>query len=103
MITVNGIYNDIMESTYHVDITNDDKEYKFYFSSQSYANKFSERYSDFINVENKKLELKYKALIKADLIFIFNLYQLIEKRGFRVEVDSKILKESPLFNLEIEL
>lgn len=97
MVTVNGIFNDIDESTYFSEVDN----YKFYFSSLSYKNKFETRLAEYITTEEKKLELKFNTKIDAKLLLMFDLYRKLEKRGFRVENNSKVLKESPLFNLEI--
>lgn len=97
MVTVNGIFNDIDESTYFSEVDN----YKFYFSSLSYKNKFETRLAEYITTEEKKLELKFNTKINAKLLLMFDLYRKLEKRGFRVENNSKVLKESPLFNLEI--
>ena len=96
MITINGIYNDIMESTYY----SDQGKYRFYFSSPVYRQKFESRLESYCEIESKKLELKYHTPINFDELLMFNLYQNIEKRGFRVEVDSEVLKESPLFQLK---
>lgn len=95
MKTINGIYNDIMESDYY----SDQGKYRFYFSSQVYKQKFESRLHTYIENESKKLELKYQTNVNFDELLTFKLYQYIEKRGFRVEVDSKVLKESPLFQL----
>lgn len=97
MVTVNGIFNDIDESTYFSEVDN----YKFYFSSLSYKNKFEARLAEYITTEEKKLELKFNTKIDAKLLLMFDLYKKLEKRGFRVENNSKVLKESPLFNLEL--
>lgn len=97
MVTVNGIFNDIDESTYFSEVDN----YKFYFSSLSYKNKFETRLAEYITTEEKKLELKFNTKIDAKLLLMFDLYRKLEKRGFRVENNSKVLKESPLFNLEL--
>lgn len=97
MVTVNGIFNDIDESTYFSEVDN----YKFYFSSLSYKNKFETRLAEYITTEEKKLELKFNTKINAKLLLMFDLYRKLEKRGFRVENNSKVLKESPLFNLEL--
>ena len=95
MITINGIYNDIMESTYY----SVQGKYKFYFSSPIYRQKFESRLKMYCDTEGKKLELKYHTPIDFDELLMFNLYEKIEKRGFRVEVDSAVLRESPLFQV----
>lgn len=103
MVTVNGIYNNIDESTYYSDIVDNNKTYRFYFSSQSYVKKFEERINEYIITESQKLNLKYNSKIEASIMLIFNFYSKLETRGFRVQVDEKVLKESPLFNLEIAI
>lgn len=100
MRTINGIYNDINESEYVVRF----RDYDFYFSSQVYAKKFQERINDYIKEESKKLELKYKSEIDSDILLMFTLYKLIEKRGFKVVCDSgRILENIPLFKVEVSI
>lgn len=96
MITINGIYTDIYESTYFYKVDN----IKFYFSSKVYKEKFSKRYENFWLEEQKKLELKYNANIKCKSLMLIKLYTMIEKRGFRIEIDDKTIENVPLFKIE---
>lgn len=84
-----------MESDYVSVIGN----YKFYFSSDVYRYKFEERIEEYCTNESKKLELKLNCNIDFTELLIFNLYQHIEKRGFRVEIRDKVLKQPPLFQV----
>lgn len=96
MLTINGIYTDIDESTYSLRVDN----MRFFFSSQVYKTKFEKRYENFCLEETRKLELKYNAPIKCKQLMLIKLYTMIEKRGFRIEVDEKTLKDVPLFKIE---
>ena len=96
MITVNGIYNDIDESTYYADID----KYRFYFSSPVYRKKFIYKLGSYTEENSKKINLKYKTTIDSQELLMFTLYTTIEKRGFRVEIGEKILKETPLFQVK---
>ena len=96
MLTVNGIFTDIYESTYNYKVDN----MKFYFSSTVYRDKFTKRYENFWLEEQKKLELKYKTNIKCKALMLLELYSMIEKRGFRVEIDEKVIDSIPLFKIE---
>ena len=96
MLTVNGIFTDIYESTYNYKVDN----MKFYFSSTVYRDKFAKRYENFWLEEQKKLELKYKTNIKCKALMLLELYSMIEKRGFRVEIDEKVIDSIPLFKIE---
>ena len=96
MLTINGIYTDIYESTYSYKVDN----MTFYFSSRVYCEKFEKRYETFWLEEQKKLELKYNASIKCKSLMLIKLYTMIEKRGFRVEIDDKNIENVPLFKIE---
>ena len=96
MLTINGIYTDIYESTYFFEVGN----MKFYFSSTVYRDKFAKRYENFWLEEQKKLELKYNCNIKCKSLMLMKLYTMIEKRGFRVEIDEKRLDSIPLFEIK---
>lgn len=95
MLTINGIYTDINESTYYLDVD----EIRFYFSSIVYRDKFSERYEKFLQDEQKKLEIKYNAKINCRPLMLFKLYTMIEKRGFRVYINDKEIENVPLFQI----
>ena len=96
MQTVNGIYNDINESTYYADID----KYRFYFSSPVYRKKFIFKLGNFIDENSQKINLKYKTNIDSQELLMFTLYSIIEKRGFRVEIGDKVIKETPLFQVK---
>lgn len=96
MLTVNGIYTDIYESTYFYKVDN----ITLYFSSKVYRDKFEKRYESFWLEEQKKLELRYNTCIKCKSLMILKYYTMIEKRGFRIEIDGKQLENIPLFNVE---
>lgn len=97
MRTINGIYNDIMESDYVV-VKN---KIKFYFSSEVYARKFSERVDKYVDNELAKINNKYDTVISGELLYLIDYYRKIEKRGFRIMVDNLELTDVPLFRIEI--
>lgn len=96
MLTINGIWTDIYESTYSYKVDN----ITFYFSSTVYRDKFAARYETFWLEEQKKLELKYGCNIKCKSLMLIRLYTLIEKRGFRIEINGKTIESIPLFKIE---
>lgn len=96
MLTINGIYTDIFESTYSIKLDN----MRFFFSSKVYKEKFEKRYESFCIEERRKLELKYGATIKCKSLMLIKLYTMIEKRGFRIEIDDKTLQDVPLFKID---
>lgn len=96
MLTINGIYTDIYESTYYYEVGN----MKFYFSSVVYRDKFAARYENFWLEEQKKLEVKFGCNIKCKSLMLMKLYTMIEKRGFRVEIDETRVDSIPLFKID---
>lgn len=84
------IFYDISLSDICVNIDN----YKFYFSSDLYRDKFISNYQNFVKAENDKINVKYKMSgdFKEYLTIIY--YMKIEKRGFRVYYKDKLLNPS---------
>lgn len=74
------IYNDIKESVYYTNYG----DLTLYFSSELYRDKFKAKSTRYIIDERNKLHLKYNCVIQCDEMLALNLYQKIEKRGFRV-------------------
>lgn len=79
MKTERGIYLDISESDYCFE----NRDYKFYFSSQFYLNKFKENYKTFAEIEVLKVYNNYNFFIPYQAFWIV-YYKKIEKRGFRI-------------------
>lgn len=96
MLTINGIWTDIFESTYCYKVDN----MKFYFTSTVYRDKFAKRYENFWLEEQKKLEVKFGCNINCKPLMLMKLYTMIEKRGFRVEIDSRTIHSIPLFKID---
>lgn len=96
MLTINGIFTDINESTYNYKVDN----MVFYFTSTVYRDKFAARYENFWLEEQKKLEVKFGCNINCKPLMLMKLYTSIEKRGFRVEIDDKLVDSIPLFNID---
>ena len=83
MKTKNGIYNDLNESTYKMELLG----VTFYFSSEFYLNKFKNNVINFINQEKEKLFTRYGVNLFIDginLFFFFFYYRKVEKRGIRI-------------------
>lgn len=94
MQTARGIELDLNQSKYYIDLFN----YRFYFSSIFYLNKFKTNVLDFIYVENTKIKNKYGINIVMNVTLAFSYYSKIEKRGFRIkdlktnkEINSKVM------------
>ena len=81
MKTIKGIYYDLNESTY-VSVQGD---FKFYFSSQFYNDKFEQGLQRYINNETLKVKIRYDHRISLDDLLCLSFYKKIEKRGYRVE------------------
>lgn len=79
MKTERGIYLDITESDYCLE----NKDYKFYFSSEVYLNKFNLNYKEYATQEVLKIYNNYKFFIPYQAFWIV-YYKKIEKRGFRI-------------------
>lgn len=81
MKTARGIYYNLDDTEYifHYD------DYKFYFSSSKYLEKFKNNYIDYIKQETLKLNSKYKCIFVIDNVLLINLYKSIETRGFKVD------------------
>lgn len=95
MKTKNGIELELNKSKYIVEF----KSLKFYFSSELYKNKFNEQLKDYINIENLKIDNKYKVLIDLSEYLAVSLYKKIEKRGFLVYYGNVNLEETYFTNL----
>lgn len=97
MKTINGIYNDIMESDYVV-VKN---KIKFYFSSEVYARKFSERVDKYVQGELAKYNNRFDTIISGENLYLIDYYRKIEKRGFRIVYNNLEINDMPLFRIEI--
>ena len=77
---MNKIYKDLKESEYIFTFY----DFKFYFSSKFYFNKFLKEYDSYIKNEIDKLKISFKCDVVANSPLLLLLYKRIEKRGFRV-------------------
>ncbi len=93
----NIIYNDIDKSNYVFDYDH----LHFYFSSKFYLEKFKKLYNDFLKEETMKLKIKFKCNLYVDEMILLLLYKKIEKRGFKVLYDDKVLIENYFINFNI--
>jgi YHS domain-containing protein len=85
MKTKRGIYTDIKESDYFYTI----RGITFYFSSMFYLRNFIKEMEKELFTFNKRLNNVYKNKfdIEMDKLALIRLYQLIERRGFRIEIE----------------
>lgn len=85
MKTARGIYHNLQDSDYIVELQN----IRFYFSSKTYRDKFAERLFDEIERFNTALNMVYKNTfdLAGDVLAMVRLYNRIEKRGFYIEID----------------
>lgn len=77
MRTRRNIYYNLEESPFITKF----KDFRFYFSSQFYQNKFENSLTLYINEESEKFKKKYNINIDLEELLSFNLYRKIEKRG----------------------
>ena len=77
-----GVYFNTKDSEEYYFIYND---LKFYFSSEFNLKRFKEKVCSYTFQENEKFVNKYKINIELIDYFIFSLYQIIEKRGYKVK------------------
>lgn len=80
-----GVYSDIKESDYSYHF----EGLTFYFSSRFYFNNFIKKIEsecDSFNV-NINMVYKNKFKLKMDKFALIRLYELIERRGFRIEIE----------------
>ena len=57
---------------------------RLYFSSKLYMEKFAREIQNWLDIEKRKLEVKYRCNLMLTPVLIIALYKRIEKRGFKV-------------------
>lgn len=87
MKTRKGIFYDLKESTYIYEI----KNYKFYFSSLFYLDKYNKGLSEFIIYEKARLKQRYGVYIDMTTLLYLVYYLKVEKRGFYAKYKDKEL------------
>ena len=70
MKSARGIYYDLEESDYFVELTINEEVIKFYFSSLFLRKKFLEQVGTYMNNENLKLNITYKVDIDASKLLL---------------------------------
>lgn len=94
MITENGIYLNLDESTYIL------KKHGLilFFSSKFYLEKFTENIDNFIKSETLKLQNKYKINVNFEIFLTISYYKKVEKRGFKIidEISKKEVRQASL-------
>ena len=83
--TQKGIYRDIGDSDYCITV----EDITFYFSSKFYLGNFTKAIEKETADFSKRMEKVYndKFNLKIDKFALIRLYELIEKRGFRVVIN----------------
>lgn len=89
------VYLDLEESIYFAEY----EGIRYYFSSQFNLDRFLNNVDDYVKVENFKMMNRYKVKANWNLLLYIAFYRKIEKRGFRIELDSgeKIYPDSIIF------
>lgn len=77
------IFYDLSKSTYSLDVG----RLRFYFSSEFYRDVFRGRIAENRDKINASLSNRFKMKLSFDQLADLFLYQKVEKRGFRVELD----------------
>ncbi len=87
MKTKKGIYKDIADSDYCVTV----EGITFYFSSKFYLGNFTKAVEKETADFSKRMEKVYndKFNLKMDKFALIRLYELIEKRGFRLVISGE--------------
>lgn len=80
------------------DYTSDWEEYTFYFSTMAHKEKFDADMQTRIDWLNDSLSRRFHYEVHADALAVFQLYKMIEGRGFKVH-DNMLERriESPKF------
>lgn len=92
-MTKNGIEFNLNKSNYKYkrgDIT-------FYFSSKFYLDKFANNVNDYVEMESRKINAKYKVDINLILYFMVAFYKKIEKRGFLIKNGNTLIKDAKFY------
>lgn len=91
------IYYNIDESKYMVEYQN----FKFYFSSLLYKNKFEKELNSYVSDETYKIKTKYSNHIECCEYLALSLYKKIEKRGFNVLYKDSKINENTSFRISL--
>lgn len=92
---MSNIYYDLDNSPYTYELNN----FKFYFSSKFYLEKFKDKLIGYIQIENERIKTKYKTNVECDYILYISLYKIIEKRGFLIKYENKLLNNYIIKNI----
>lgn len=91
------VYYDLTESTEYVELL----ESKFYFSSSFNKERFLSGYESYIKEEENKIIAKYKINISIRFYLLLSYYIKIEKRGFYVIKNDKVLSRDTVIFTEL--
>lgn len=97
MKTANGIYLDLNESEYIKEIN----DFKFYFSSKFYLDKFDEMKNNYVDGNTLQINAKYDGIIDAEILLLIKLYKRIEKRGFKITFKNKDIPRKTYFKVDL--
>lgn len=91
-LTRGGVAYNLSESPFFTEITYSEMTLKFVFSSNLYLNNFLKRLSDNREAISKSLSNRFGFEIFNDVLADIKLYSSIEKRGFLIYHNGKVIE-----------
>lgn len=92
--TKNGVYHDLKESEFILNLDYGNDNVKFFFSSEFNLDRFNRRIKNYVNDETAKFNAKHHCKADLTVLLYVSLYKMIEKRGFYV-----IFNNTPIENV----
>lgn len=93
------VYYDLNESDYIIDY----KRFKFIFSSKFYIEKFKKELYNYINIEQNRIDERYKLRLESSEYLALSLYKKIEKRGFLVYFNGRKIDKNQTFTISLSI
>lgn len=84
-----GIYWDLKKSHYCINLTYYKMPVRFYFSSLTHLNKFSDRYLEMREYTETWMRKRFFVAMNYDLLSDIRLYSQVETRGFYLEINGE--------------
>ncbi len=86
-MTKNGIFHDIENSNYYVELN----DFTFYFSSMLHLNKFLKLYKENRDILSYSLSKRFKIKINAFILSDIMTYKKVESRGFFIRYNGRLI------------
>ena len=86
-----GVCYNLAETPFLYEIEYDDHVLIYHFSSELYKNKFIESLENERSLITESLSNRFGFKVMNDLLSDIRLYQKIEKRGFLINADGRVL------------